>query len=50
VPAFRAEAARLFAAGDIGVTQYRRITDGLGYGAEGGWQFHHHHLHLSLYE
>jgi hypothetical protein len=50
VTAIRAEALRLYNAGDIGAAQYRRITDGLGYGSAGGWQYHHHHIHLSLYE
>lgn len=50
VPAFKAEALKLYNAGAVGAAQHRRITDGLGYGASGGWQFHHHHIHLSLSE
>jgi hypothetical protein len=50
VEPFEKEARRLYEAGEIGLRQYRRITTGLGYGTEGGWQFHHHHIHLSLAE
>jgi hypothetical protein len=50
VQPFRDEAKRLHEDGHIGVRQYRRITEGLGFGASGGWQFHHHHIHLSLFE
>jgi hypothetical protein len=36
---------QLVASGDI--TQAERNRVNLGYGASGGWQFHHHHVHLS---
>jgi hypothetical protein len=36
--------------GDVPPWAAFRIYNGLGYGAAGGWQFHHHHIHLSLFD
>ncbi len=47
---FTDEAQRLLDNKEITGGQFRRLTDGLGYGAEGGWQFHQHHFHVSLSE
>ena len=48
VDAFTAEAKRLYNNGEIGLTQLVRVTEGLGFGNDGGWAFHHHHIHVSL--
>ena len=45
---FLAEADKQLQAGLIPQWAYDRIESGLGYGEAGGWQFHHHHIHLSL--
>lgn len=41
-----AQAQRLLMRGEISNEVYDRMTT-LGYGAAGGWQFHHHHSHMS---
>lgn len=43
---FRAELRRQHDLGWIADDQYERALE-LGYGASGGWQFHHHHTHMS---
>lgn len=42
----RAELDRQLAAGWITESQHERAND-LGWGSAGGWQFHHHHSHMS---
>jgi hypothetical protein len=43
-----AEADKQFAAGELPRWALHRLRTGLGYGNDGGWAFHHHHIHLSL--
>lgn len=43
---FREHLADLLSRGWITAEQHERAND-LGYGASGGWQFHHHHTHMS---
>jgi hypothetical protein len=42
------EANKQYAAGLIPRWAVYRLENGLGYGNDGGWAFHHHHTHLSL--
>jgi hypothetical protein len=37
----------LIASGDLPEWAGHKMRTGLGYGAAGGWQFHHHHIHYS---
>jgi hypothetical protein len=43
---FTSGADALYKAGDISAGVKSRMTI-LGYGSSGGWQFHHHHTHMS---
>src|SRR6185436_7689468 len=42
-----AAADKLVASGDLPAWAAFKMHSGLGYGAAGGWQFHHHHIHYS---
>jgi hypothetical protein len=43
---FRDHLSALLAADEITDAQYDRASS-LGYGSSGGWQYHHHHTHMS---
>ncbi len=43
---FQMHLEALHTAGEISDDEYERALS-LGYGADGGWQFHHHHSHMS---
>jgi hypothetical protein len=47
---FYEEVERLVGNGDLPGWAAYKIENGLAWGAEGGWQFHHHHIHLSLFD
>ncbi|MSP59738.1 MAG: hypothetical protein EXR72_05240 [Myxococcales bacterium] len=48
VDALFAQAEKYVAAKELPAWVQTRFDYGLGYGNDGGWAFHHHHIHLSL--
>jgi hypothetical protein len=47
---FFGEVDRMVSAGELPAWASARMHDGLAWGDAGGWAFHHHHIHLSLFD
>jgi hypothetical protein len=45
---FVEQADKFVASGELPAWAAYKMASGLGYGNDGGWAFHHHHIHLSL--